>query len=110
MTNNGATTKSGLPIVLWIVPAILLVVAILPLPYGYYTFTRVVVCLACIVLAYSAYEPSGAPMVWAVAFVLIAILFNPIIPIHLKKQTWAYLDVGAAVIILFHMLSVRGLR
>ena len=110
MTPAPATTKNNLPIALWIVPAIVLAVAVFPLPYGYYTFTRIVICLACIVLAYAAYAARGVAMVWTTLFVLIAILFNPLLPIYLKKQTWMYLDGCSALVILAHLLVVRGLR
>ena len=105
-----ASTRTGLPIALWIVPVILLVLAVFPLPYGYYTFTRIVACLACIALAYTAYGPRPGATIWTTFFVLIAIVLNPLIPIYLKKQTWMYIDGAAAAVILAHLLSVRGLR
>jgi hypothetical protein len=37
----------SLPIALWIVVAALLVLAVLKLPYGYYSFLRIVVCAFC---------------------------------------------------------------
>jgi hypothetical protein len=46
MTLAPASTRTSLPIALWIVPVIVLVLAVFPLPYGYYTFTRIVTCLA----------------------------------------------------------------
>ena len=105
-----AATRTSLPIALWIVPVIFLVLAVFPLPYGYYTFTRIVACLACIALAYTAYGPRPGATIWTTFFVLIAIVFNPLIPIYLKKQTWMYIDGAAAAVILAHLLSVRGLR
>src|ERR1700733_10276320 len=43
-------------------------------------------------------------------FVLIAIVFNPLIPIYLKKQAKKKKNNAAAAVILAHLLSVRGLR
>ena len=40
----------------------------------------------------------------------IAILFNPIIPIYLKRQTWFWIDLAAAAAILAHMLVVCGMK
>jgi hypothetical protein len=31
-------------------------------------------------------------MVWAAVFILIAVLFNPILPIRLRRSIWFYLD------------------
>lgn len=103
-------TWTSQPIALWIVPAIALVVAVFPLPYGYYTFIRIVTCLTCIALAYTAYGPRPGSQIWTSLFVLIAIVFNPLIPVYLKKQTWMYIDGGAAAVILAHLLVIRGLR
>ncbi len=110
MTLAPASTRSSLPIALWIVPVMVLVLAVFALPYGYYTFTRIVICLACMALAYSACGPRPGATIWTTFFVLIAIVFNPLIPIYLKKQTWTYIDGAAAAVILAHLLSVRGLR
>ena len=110
MTLAPASTRTSLPIALWIVPVMVLVLAVFPLPYGYYTLTRIITCLACIALAYTAYGPRPGATIWTTFFVLIAIVFNPLIPIYLKKQTWMYIDGAAAAVILAHLLSVRGLR
>ena len=110
MTLATASTRTSLPTALWIVPVIVLVLAVFPLPYGHYTFTRIVTCLACIALAYTAYGPRPGATIWTTFFVLIAIVFNRLIPIYLKKQTWMYIDGAAAAVILAHLLSVRRLR
>jgi hypothetical protein len=111
MTDPSTTEKSNktLPMVLWIVPALILIVAVFPLPYGYYTFTRIVTCLACIVLAYSTYRSTPPAFGWCAAFAIVAVLFNPIIPIHLTRGVWMGLDLGAAAIILAHFALARGI-
>jgi hypothetical protein len=106
MTLAPASTRTSLPIALWIVPVMVLVLAVFPLPYGYYTFTRVVAFLACIALAYTAYGRRPGATVWTTFFVLIAIVFNPLIPIYLKKHAWMYIDGAVAAVILAHLLSV----
>ena len=42
--NGFPLTMKSIPPLVWIVLAILLIAAILRLPYGYYTFTRIVIC------------------------------------------------------------------
>jgi len=32
---------------------------------------------------------------------------NPFIPVHLARQTWFYLDLGAAAVFLAHLFFVR---
>lgn len=78
------------PLLYITVTALLLVVFIHPLPYFVYQLIRWGVC---IVAALYALQASGAKQ--AVAVVL-AILFNPIAPIHLGRDTWQAVDMLAA--------------
>ena len=48
-----------IPRIVWIVPTILLVIATARLPYGYYTFTRIVTCGVAAWIAYAAYQRSS---------------------------------------------------
>lgn len=106
MTEN----EEAIPKTIWFVPAVVLVFAALPLPYGYYTFARTVTCLACLVLAYSSYGKRSFALPWSVVFGLMAVLFNPVIPVYLTKRTWTELDLAGAGIILVHLVFVRGIK
>jgi hypothetical protein len=64
----------------------LLLIAVAPMPYGYYQFMRIVVTLVASINAFELYNKSKS--VLFVVFVSIIILYNPIIPIHLNKETW----------------------
>lgn len=97
----------SIPRFVWIVPAVLLAVAVARLPYGYYTFTRVVTSGAAILIAIAGFEERLPNRGWSVLFVLTAVLFNPLIPIHLDRATWFYLDLGAAAVFVAHLLLVR---
>jgi hypothetical protein len=81
---------------LWLLPAIMLVVAILPLPYVYYSFLRIIICLSSGFIAYSMYSEAGNFGPWAVTFTLIAVLFNPIFPIFLSREIWLVVDLSIA--------------
>jgi hypothetical protein len=74
------------------------------LPYGYYTFLRIAIFGFCAVVAFFGFTEKSH--VWGLAFLLLAILFNPIIPVYLNRQTWFWLDVGAAGIIAAHFGSL----
>ena len=85
--------------------AALLLVAILPLPYGYYTFLRIAIC---ILSGWSAYRLFAARQFhWSsVSALLLAILFNPLFPVFLPKDNWVVLDLIAAAYFVY--LSWRG--
>jgi hypothetical protein len=96
-----------IPRLVWIVPAILLVVATARLPYGYYAFTRMVTCGIAAWIAFVGFQERRAIQAWSIALALTAALFNPIIPIHLNRSTWFYLDLGAAGVFVAHLIFVR---
>jgi len=88
-----------------VIIAFLLLIAVLPLPYGYYIFLRWITCGMAIFTAYIAYQWEAKWAVWV--FVPIAILFNPVVPIHLDKETWVIIDIIVAIIFLVSMFKVR---
>jgi hypothetical protein len=89
---------------LWLIPVALLLAATARLPYGYYTFTRIVVCASAAFIAVASWEASKF---WSVSFGLLAILFNPIFPIYLHRGTWFYFDIAAAIAFVAHLVLVR---
>ncbi|ANM17172.1 hypothetical protein AMK06_CH02276 [Rhizobium sp. N541] len=82
---------------LLLVPAGALLLALLPLPYGYYILLRLVVASFSLYLSYR-YSGNAAKMTgWALAFLLVAVLWNPVVPIFLDRGSWFVLDLVAAV-------------
>ncbi|MFC7356727.1 DUF6804 family protein [Jejudonia soesokkakensis] len=74
--------------------AIMLIIAILPLPIGYYNILRVVIFLGALFVGIS----NMGKTYWFITFLLIAIIFNPFLPIYLKeKSIWIPLDIISAI-------------
>lgn len=81
---------------IWYIPAGMLVVAVLPLPYGYFMFLRLAITAAA---AYVAYENFNKDIpVWGIVFVGVALLFNPFYTIHFDKALWAVIDIVVAAL------------
>jgi len=78
------------------VSAIMLLIAILPLPYGYYILLRWIVCISATFSVWVANELGNKS--WLFLMVLIALLFNPIVPVHLDKGTWVIIDFIVAIL------------
>lgn len=93
----------------WIVPAVLLVLALLPWPYGYYTFLRLGVCAVSGWLAYEQWRHDNAVSGWVVGLGATALLFNPLLPIHLTREIWNVLDLAAAGLLVAHLCALRRL-
>lgn len=88
---------------LWIVPAILLLVAILPLPYIYYMAMRWIVAGAAAFIAWKEFElnnKAANSYVWI--FAALALVFNPIVPIHLFKLAWIAINLFSAAAFIGH--------
>ena len=85
--------------ILFLIPAAMLLLALADMPSGYYVFMRIVVCLACAVVAYGSYKRDDSLNGSAIVFGLMAILFNPIIPVYLyDREIWMPIDIIAAII------------
>ena len=85
----------------------LLLAALMPLPYGYYTLMRLVVSATFVWAALVSRKRQSGSLIWV--FVFLALIFNPIIPIHLPMEIWAIFDIGSAILLLAtgKLLSLR---
>lgn len=97
----------AIPRLVWILPVIVLAIATARLPYGYYTFTRIVICGVAAWIAVVGFQEGPAINVWSIALALIAVLFNPIVPVYFDRSTWFYVDLGAAGVFVAHLMFVR---
>ena len=75
---------------------VLLVLAVLPLPYGYYTLLRLVVCFTAVFLAWFSYKQQRVRWAWIMG--LLALAFNPVIPLYFGREFWIFVDVATAVV------------
>jgi predicted branched-subunit amino acid permease len=98
--------EAGLPRLVWIVPSVMLIVALAKLPYDYYTLLRLVVTICALVIAAEIYRRE-AISIWLCVFAALALLFNPVFPVHLTRAIWAPIDIGCALIFLAHMYFER---
>ena len=83
--------------------AVALVGALADWPYGYYQLLRWIVCTGAAFLAWRA-SKDGRTW-WILAFVGLALLFNPISVVHFRRDAWAWIDPLAAAVFL---VSPRG--
>lgn len=85
---------------------LILLLAIPPMwPYGYYILLRWVVMVTAILTLWTAYNLKKNVWVWLMGG--IAILFNPIAPIHLDKETWVIIDFIVAILFLVSIFKIK---
>ncbi len=75
-------------------------------PYGYYQILRWVIAGVSGYSAYLAYEKDM--IVWTWIFGIIAVVYNPIAPIYLNKDTWSIIDLFVAAIIFVSIFKMRA--
>lgn len=74
-------------------------------PYGYYTLLRWVVSAGAVFLVYISHQLKKT--FWVFLMALIALLFNPIAPIHLDKETWVIINLIVAVLFLVSIFKTK---
>ena len=91
-----------------LVAMVLLLWALAWHPYRYYTILR---CVVCGVGAYSTFVAiTSGKISWAWALGIAAVVFNPIIPVHLDRNTWAVIDIAVAILFGVSTFFVREHR
>ena len=82
---------------------VLLLLCMGDLPIGYYTFVRIIIIIV--------NEPVKDLNFWRVAFGLIAIVFNPIIPVYLHdKAIWMPIDIIAAILFTIKLSILKSTK
>lgn len=72
--------------------AVILFVSIADLPYGFYTFMRIVVPLLSAMYLFFAYLMTDEFRLMMIPNILIVILWNPIFPVYMGKEAWVVID------------------
>ena len=70
--------------------SLLLMAVFFHLPHGFYTLLRIAVCGAAAYMAW--FSTKGSKHIWIAPFIVIAVLFNPVISIFLTKAEWTPID------------------
>jgi len=85
--------RKSFPVIISTIAIIFLIIGIFPIKeYNFYIALRCVVFLASLFLSFKIKRSS--PYYWG--FLLIGLLFNPIIPFHINKVAWVFFDSAAA--------------
>ncbi len=74
-------------------------------PYGYYQFLRWAIMIIAGYSAYLSHEEKNTAWVWI--FSLMAVLFNPIIPLTFAKEIWQIIDVIVAIILAVNIIKTK---
>ena len=96
--------------ILKIALAILLLLCLVNMPFGYYQLVRYLTMIGFVYLAYKSHEQGLETEMFI--FIALAILFQPFLKIALGRQIWNIVDVfvgvGLMVSILFNSRSIQS--
>jgi hypothetical protein len=112
-TSENQNSLRSLKQVLTIIAAIGCLVALLDMPDDYYKVLRFIVVAACGIVIWDTQKSNAKDIkkTWlAVAFGLLAVFFNPILPIELDNDTWRWVNLaGAAGFTMLEVGKVAGI-
>ena len=79
---------------------------LIDLPIGFYTLLRIVVTIGSVAVVVTEFE-NGINF-WVITFGLIAILFNPLIPVYLNnKSAWVPIDIIGGIIFVIKSFTLK---
>ncbi|MDM1466720.1 hypothetical protein HX030_06590 [Myroides odoratimimus] len=75
--------------------AVLLLLCLLKLPYGFYQFVRFVACIGFSYFAYKSYYREEKTEMFI--YIVLALLFQPFLKVALGRSIWNIVDVIVAI-------------
>lgn len=78
--------------------AAILLLCVFPFPYGFFTIVRVVTTIISCYLAYTYFTQDKKEL--AIAFAVIAVLFQPFIKFALGREVWLVVDIIVAILLI----------
>jgi hypothetical protein len=90
---------------IWLGPILLLLIALVDMPYGYYQLLRVIVFCVSAYLAIQENERNGEFWLWA--FVGCALVYNPVFKLSLGEEVWPFVNVATVALYGLHFW-IRG--
>lgn len=89
---------------LYITCCILLLGALLPMPYGYYQFMRLAVCGTALYHIFKEYSHSENI---ALVSCGIALLYNPVFTVHFSREAWLPLNILTLIYFGYLILKIK---
>lgn len=74
-------------------------------PYGYYVLLRIVLCGVCTFLAHRALKSDKDTWAWVLGGT--AVIYNPIVRIHLTREIWSIVNIATVVLLVVTVGVIR---
>jgi len=97
---------------LYLVLALLLILCIAPMPYGFYQLVRFVAMIMFAIMAYNYWTKDSNSI--AIICVALALLFQPFIKVSLGRTIWNIVDIivgiGLAILFFYETNPNKGIQ
>ena len=93
-------------LIIKVVLAVLFVICLADMPYGYFQFVRFLGMVGFAFLAFNEYEKENKG--WKIFYIISAILINPIFKISLGKELWNIIDIAWAILLVGTIIFDRN--
>ena len=90
---------------LYLILSVILLLCLLPMPYGYYMVVRFASMVAFGVMSYQHIQEKQTA--WAITFGALALLFQPFIKVALGRTMWNIVDVIVAILLIVLWIKER---
>lgn len=91
------------------ISVVMLLFAVVDLPYGYYQILRFVICAVGVLSGYNFIRSDSRKVkYYGYVFGIIAITFNPFVPIHFEREEWRVLDIICAIYFAFVVYKIQS--
>ena len=74
-------------------------------PYGFYNLLRIIVCITALYGIFKARNNNKINLMWI--FGIVTFLFNPILPMHLTRDIWKYIDIITAIFLFISFFALK---
>lgn len=88
-----------------IILAVILLLCLFDMPYGYYILVRLAATVGFAYMAYKYYEMKKENLVWT--FGALALLFQPLAKMPLGREIWNMVDVAVAIFLIVLFASKK---
>jgi hypothetical protein len=87
--------------IICIICAAVAIIGCFEMPIGYYTFLRIILTIGAVLIILKEIQKDVNLI--GIAFIIVAVLFNPIVPIYLyQKSFWMPIDLVTGILFLFY--------
>ncbi len=87
-----------------LIGSLMLLIAITDLPYSFYMLLRIYISAIAGYSIYSSYSQNNK--IFTILFTGCLILFNPLIPTHLDRETWGIIDICTSLLFLLSIIFI----